>query len=101
MRQKYGQAGSSGGRDKTPPPFCEAPILKRAKVVFIDDDIVSIRAGEMRVGHICEVPKGIRPVASLEAAKRLVDEHEPDIVVSDKLFDERNPDACYELLAYI
>jgi len=101
MRLRTGQGGSSGGKEKTPPPVCEPPILKKKRLIFIDDDRVSIMAGAGKVRQFCDVPDSIPVVTSLKAAQDLVDKYQPDIVVSDKLFDDQNPNACYELLRYI
>jgi hypothetical protein len=80
-------------------PAHESPARRMKKLVVIHYDPEMIALGMRMFGKTCDIPKGILRVRSLEDAKKIVDEHRPDIVLVGKRIGN-SPDGCYELLEY-
>ena len=77
-------------------------IQKKKTVVIIDDEAPIARA----VARMLKDNRNLEiqdagAVASLAEAKRLLERHKPDIVISDKQFDMNNRNAHAELLAHL
>jgi DNA-binding NtrC family response regulator len=95
-------AGSANAKERNgsgPGMMPPERVMKKAKVLIIDDEgnmIIALRAA---LGGLCEMPN-VPPVCKLADALGLVDAHSPDVIVSDKRFDPQNPAAHLELLDY-
>jgi len=73
---------------------------KKKKLLIIEDELDLVDALAPMMEALCDVPDNNPNSLSLEDAKRLVEEHDPDIIISDMKFDINNPDAYHELLDF-
>jgi hypothetical protein len=101
MKQTFAQSGLSATelRPGSREPIISGPMGKRAKLVVIHGSADVACMGTRLFGEMCDVPKGLRAVTSLQEAKGMVDEHAPDIVLCGKRIDV-DPDAHYRLLEH-
>jgi CheY-like chemotaxis protein len=79
----------AGGRSSPKEPLSDGPkgpVVKRSKVVVVDDEATIVRAVRRALKDSCDIPAANEAVDSLEAAFLLVKGHSPDIVISDKDF---------------
>jgi len=75
-------------------------VQKKARLVYIEDDLDLFETLYDYLETDCEIPGGLTNVKGLEKAKELVMTLAPDILVTDGHFDDDNPDACIELLDF-
>jgi DNA-binding NtrC family response regulator len=102
MKSKTAQATLPAEVDRptTLGPRSEGPMLRRPKLVIINDDPRMIRLLRTELEGICDIPEKNTYVTCLKEAKKLVDTHRPDIVLTSSRVDSVQG-AHYELLDYI
>jgi two-component SAPR family response regulator len=78
-------------------------VKKKARVVVIDDEqqLIQLVCRVFKRSEKLDVPDEIPSMHSLSDAKSLIEQHDPDIVISDKQFDFNNRNAHLELLEFI
>ena len=102
LSQSDGGAGNNR-KTLTQPTTETIQTQTKKKVVIVDDEPMLVKAVSRALAQSkeLEIPANISHVCSLEGAKKSVDEHKPDIIISDKEFDMNNRNAHLELLAYV
>jgi hypothetical protein len=99
-----GQNGTRGTRDPAHNGIAKR-VRKAARIVIIEDNpndlILLKRALEKRFGQKIAIPGDLRETTSLDDAKKLVVEHSPDVIISDKNFCSGNPEAHFQALDLI
>lgn len=73
----------------TAEPLAER-IQKKAKLIILDDERNYVMIMSAILSKVCHVPPKLPIVRSFEQAAALVETHEPDIVICDRNFGEKD-----------